>query len=119
MGGQILPCIQTEKAKRVSENTRETPFTSCDCSRLGWFKTWIRKGELCTPHHPSCEKFEERKEFVEVSHCGSGGLILTKEAAIETFRDELECVELGDELEYKIVEMYQQDFDALPEFQGF
>ena len=61
------------------------------------------------------------KKFVRLWHCGSSYVDTAENIAthLAATLEEVENMSAGERYELEIVEMTQEEFDALPEFTGF
>lgn len=83
---------------------------ACEC--LGWART---DGRL-TDHHPDCEQFEELR-YLKVA-CHGGHYTVAFSGFPEIVHEFDEC---DDDLEVtlSIVKMTKEEYERLPEFNGF
>jgi hypothetical protein len=77
----------------------------------------ITRGIL-TKHHPRCSKFEGKKKYFRITRIGAGTYIQPISELHHAFDGELDGAEIGAKWTLELIEMYQEEYDALPEFAG-
>jgi len=85
---------------------------ACECL------TWVRTDARKTTHHPSCPEFKEHR-FYRARMNGEGKGYVVGVGELVTVLDELGELQDGDSLVIDVVKMTSDEFEALPEFDGF
>ncbi|MCU7934157.1 MAG: hypothetical protein KZQ99_04660 [Candidatus Thiodiazotropha sp. (ex Dulcina madagascariensis)] len=89
---------------------------TCDC--ITWARDPSLTNGVLTKHHPNCPKFEGKKKFMRITLHGGGTYIQPIDQLHNAFDGDLDGAEPGDKWSLELVEMYQEEVDALPDFQG-
>lgn len=88
----------------------------CKCT------TWVREPELTggilTRHHPNCPLFEGKKRFVKIKLHGGSQYIQPLSQLRSALDGEMDGAAPGTKWTLELLEMYQEEYDALPEFTG-
>lgn len=92
-------------------------MTECSC------KNWCRRpgeegtGDVICEHHPNCPAHEGKKRFASIKLIG-GGQYTQPFNELFVLIDEIKEGQTGEKWEIEIIEMYQEEYDKLPEFTG-
>ena len=85
-------------------------MTLCECT------TWARTDGRLTNHHPNCKQFKQER-FVRITLHG-GGIYTQPADYLGPLLEEIAEAPPGTSWNVELVEMTQEEFDRMPEFEG-
>lgn len=105
----------TETAPDINGPVHEIVMT-CLCS------SWVREPEqtdgVLTRHHPQCPCFEGKKKYFKITLHGGGSYIQPIGDLTSAIIGETDGADPGTKWTLELLEMYEEQYKTLPEFQG-
>lgn len=91
----------------------------CSCKEHNWCRTWEETKDGKYPpseHAPGCEEYKPQK-YIRLGYDGTY-CVMTLDDAMD-YLDEIKYNEDADEYTYEEIYLTKDQFEKLPEFQGF